>query len=189
MWIPLVERSLSLKLGKVSLLGMRVTPLLIYNPATKNVIRSQNVKFNELWLPSHSLSAKNLGENNGFDDDSVMEIQFAESRTPAPAGEQIVNRHSHDNSDSHVSGSTNGTPGSGEKTPNSYPLCDLFTVEEDAEDGAEPQPGFTWVEPGADDPLAYEPPCILTHIARLIRYPPIFHRRSGRHVFTIKWKQ
>ena len=129
---------------------------LIYNPATKNVIRSQNVKFNELWLPSHSLSAKNLGET-GSDDDSLMEIQFAESRTPAP-GEQVVNRHSHDNSDSHVSDSTNGTPGSGEKTPNSYPLGDLFTAEEDAEDGAEPQPGFTWVEPGADDPLGYEPP-------------------------------
>ena len=129
---------------------------LIYNPATKNVIRSKHVKFNELWLPSHSLSAKNLGET-GSDDDSLMEIQFAESRTPAP-GEQVVYRHSHDNSDSHVSGSTNGTHGSGEKTPNSYPLGDLFTAKEDAEDGAEPQPGLTWVEPGADDPLGYEPP-------------------------------
>ena len=43
---------------------------LIYNPATKNVVRSQNVKFNELWLPSHSLSAKNLGENGSDDDTS-----------------------------------------------------------------------------------------------------------------------
>ena len=105
------------------------------------------MKFNELWLSSHSILAKNLGEN-GSDDDSLLEIQFAESRTPAP-GEQVVNRHSHDNSDSHVSSSTNETPGSGERTPNSYPLGDLFTAEEDAEDLAEPQPGFTWVEPGA----------------------------------------
>ena len=81
----------------------------------------------------------------GSEDDAVMEIQFAESRTPAP-GEQVVNRHSHDNSDSRKSGSSSGTPGSGEKTPNSYPLGDLFTAEEDAEDGAEPQPGFTWVD-------------------------------------------
>ena len=37
-------------------------------------------------------------------------------------------------------------------------IPNLFTAEEDAEDGAEPHPGFTWVEPAADDPLGYEPP-------------------------------
>ena len=49
---------------------------LIYNPATKNIIRSQNVSFNETWLPKQQPSL-NLGEENT----AIIEIQSSAADT------------------------------------------------------------------------------------------------------------
>ena len=119
---------------------------LVYNPATGNVIRSQNVVFNETWLPVQTASL-NLGE------DTPVEIEI---QSPATAtGTDALVTH-----DTHVA--TSGIPDSGEYSPVSSqgetsgpaePLrdstpCHPVNVHHDDfdsdDDGRDPSSSFDW---------------------------------------------
>ena len=130
---------------------------LIYNPATKNVIRSQNVSFHETWLPAQQRTL-NLGESDATGS-VTMEIQppstangksMGSPSTAAGTGNidtPAVGEVAPPPSPASGQGETSGQ-GESVSTP-SHPI-DLDSDEDD--DGRDPRHGLLWDQrtPGND---------------------------------------
>ena len=123
----------------------------VYNPATRSVIRTQNVTFDETWLPAQRRSP-NLGES--APSGPLMEILSSSS---APRSTNTPEIPAPPSSPASGSGETSGQGESLAQSAPDTPSHPIDYSSDDDDDGRDPSIPFNWVEvtpPLPDSPHA-----------------------------------
>ena len=140
-----VEKSSRRKLDPKAWMGVLVgyasdSPCwLVYNPATGNVIRTQNARFDEHWRDSLLASSSlPLGENDGDEESQAEDPAPARGETSSPGescSPDVVVYHSDDSDDDNSPDAGNWQPPANPSTSTSASSPDTADTTDTASDG------------------------------------------------------